>query len=288
MTSENENKIAANQNPPYMRFLGASMRHALINILRRKRTLLAGAFVLLPVVIPLALAAFTQNSFGNDGNKIFVKMLEELYLKALAPLLALYFGATLIGEDIENRTIPYLLTRPIPRSALVIGRFMAYIVVIAGLFIPAIFLTFIACTSLGGFPLSAGNIKFMLHYDFAIISGLIAYGAFCVCLGTFFKRPAITGIITLFAWQRLANIVPGVVDFLTIEKYITALLPPLAEARQSIDLNMAGYAQYQKEEFLIGATKSSIMLLLITVAMIALSIFILRWREYSQAKAVEG
>ena len=79
---------SAIEKAPYMRFLGASMHHALVTTLRRKRTILAVVIALLPVVIPLLLTVFTEGAFGQEGNKLFVMLVEDIYVKALLPLLA--------------------------------------------------------------------------------------------------------------------------------------------------------------------------------------------------------
>ncbi|MFO7976099.1 MAG: ABC transporter permease [Candidatus Hydrogenedentota bacterium] len=272
---------------PYVRFLAAVTHHALVSTLRRKRTIMAGVVALFPVIIPLMLAVFTEGAFGHEGNKVFVNLIEGIYVKALLPLLGLFFGTMLIGEDIESQTIPYLLTRPLPRSALVTGRFMAYLVIATGLVVPGVFLTFAACTALGNLPFSADNLRLMLHYDGALIMGLMGYGAFCMTLGSYFKRPIVIGVGVLFGWQRLAMFVPGLIDFFTIEKYVTALLPPLAEARQAPTLRTT-LIEFQKKEFLIGAAKSTVALFIITAVLIAITVFIVRRREYSQAKAMES
>ncbi len=274
-------------NAPYLRFLAMSAHHALVTTLRRKRTILAGVVALLPVVIPLVLTVFTEGAFGREGNKIFVMLMEDIYVKALLPLLAMFFGIMLIGEDVESQTIPYLLTRPVPRSAMVLGRFASLLVIAAGLIVPGVFLTFAACTALGNFAFSGANLRLMLHYDGALLMGLLGYGAFCTWLGAFFKRPIITGVMALFFWQRLALYVPGLIDFFTIEKYVVALLPPLAEAREAPMLRTA-LAEYQKKLFLVGATKSAIALLVIASVLILLTVLVVRRREYSQAKAMES
>ena len=272
---------------PYARFLAAATHQALVSTLRRRRTIMAGVVALFPVAIPLILAVFTEGAFGHEGDKLFVTLIEGIYVKAILPLLALFFGTMLIGEEVESQTIPYLLTRPLPRSALVTGRFMNYMAITTALVVPGVFLTFAACTALGNFPFSASNVRLMLHYDGVLIMGLMGYGAFCMCLGSYFQRPIVIGVGVLFGWQRLALFIPGLIDFFTIEKYVNALLPPLAEARQTPTLRTA-LIEFQKKEFLIGAAKSTVALLIITAVLIAITVFIVRRREYSQAKAMES
>jgi ABC-2 type transport system permease protein len=279
--------VAVESVPSYFAYVRVAMGHALVTMLRRRRAILAGVVALVPVLVPLAMAFLSEGAFGGEGNKIFVKMIEYLYLKALVPLLALFFGAMLLGEDVENQTIPYLLTRPIPRFALVLGRFLAFVAVTAGLFIPSVFLTYTACTSLANFSFSGEGIKLMLHYDFVIVMALMGYGALCMFLGAFFKRPIIFGVMIIFPWQRLALYIPGVVDFFTIEKYVVALLPQLAEQREKIVVKTA-LMEFQKEQFLISAAKAGVVLACITLLLLGLTTLVIRWREYSQARAMEG
>ncbi len=272
---------------PYPRYVAAAAHHAALTMLRRKRTVLAGVIALAPVIIPLLLAVFTEGAFGHEGGRIFVTLVEDIYVKTLVPLLALFFGTMLIGEDVESQIIPYWLTRPVPRSAVALGRLTAFMLVTTALIVPGVFLTFAACTSLGNFSFSGAHLRLMLHYDAALVAGLLVYGAFCMWLGACFKRPIVVGIAALFGWQRLALYVPGLVDFFTIEKYVAAVLPPLPQARATPVFRTA-LAEFQKTQFLVGATKAAVVLLVITVVFIALTVVALRRREYSQAKAVEN
>lgn len=271
----------------YLGFVRTATAHGLITILRRKNAIFAGLVVLSPVIIPLAAAVLTRSAYGHEGNKMFVQMMEGFYLKALAPVLALFFGIMLIGEDVESQTIPYLLTRPLPRFALVLGRFVAFVLVSAGMLLPSVLLTFAACTVLGNFGLSAANAQLMLHYCGCLVMALMGYGAFCMFVGALARQPMIMAIVFMFGWQRLALYVPGLVDFLTIEKYVRALLPVIPTEREKIVMRTA-LAEFQKTEFLIGALKGGLVLVAVTAILLALTAFVIRWREYSQARAMEA
>jgi hypothetical protein len=45
-------------------------------------------------------------------------------LNLLAPLVGLVIGAAVLTEEVENRTITFLFTRPMPRAALLLGRWL--------------------------------------------------------------------------------------------------------------------------------------------------------------------
>jgi len=285
----NEYPETSRQQKPqrYLAFVGAMFTHALLMMLRRKRVILAAGLSLMPVIIPLSLAFLSTMAFAEDGNRVFVRLMEYLYLRALVPLLALFFGCMAIGEDVESQVIPYLLTRPLPRGAIVLGKFGAYWLVSSAIVGLSVLLTFAACTALGGLEFARNTMVMLAHYEAVASLALFGYGALAIFLGAAMKRPIIIGIVVIFGWQRFAYYMPGVVDFLTIEKYILALLPRLATQRESIVLKTA-FAEFQKQQLLIDAPKALASLLILSAIFLLCTSLIVRWREYSVARSLGG
>lgn len=271
----------------YANAVRASFGHALIMLLRRQRVLLAAGVTLLPVLIPLALAFLSKSQFSDDGNVIFIRLCEDVYINVLAPLLALFFATMLVGEDAETQTLPFMLTRPIPRSAWVLGRYAAFVVVAATIFSVSLFMTFAACTTLSGLDFTGQDLGFAGHYVAVGWAGLLAYGALTMFLGAYFKKPIVIGVLFLYGWQYLANLVPGVVDFLTIQKYTDALLPQLAESRHNVEIQTA-LLTYNKEIFMVSAPSAILTLAGVTLVFVVLSVYTIRQREYASARAAGG
>jgi len=281
------NQIAARNAPSFWRYVKASCSHALVMTLRRRSAVLAAAVSLTPVLIPLALAFLSEAQYAEDGSRIFRRMVEGLYLGAVTPLLGLFFGCMLIGEDIESQTIPYVLTRPIPRSALVIGKYLAFMTISVTVVLPAIALMFAACTALGSISFSAAGIKLLTHYCGVAIMSLVGYGALCMLFGTLFKRPIIVGVVVVFGWQRLALYVPGFIDFFTIEKYVQMLIGEGATLGTQ-PVTRSALLEFQKKVFLISASKALVALLFISCLLLACTVYVVRRREYTTARAVGG
>ena len=53
-----------------------------------------------------------------------------LTLQMMVPLAAVIGGAAVISEEIDDRTITYLLTRPIPRPSILLGRWLATLTIL--------------------------------------------------------------------------------------------------------------------------------------------------------------
>ncbi|HOZ49176.1 MAG TPA: ABC transporter permease [Candidatus Hydrogenedentes bacterium] len=269
----------------YRRCIMTSAGQQLLMLLRQKRIILATSISFVPILIPLALAFLSIGRYGNNGQDVFVQIIENIYVRAMAPLLALFFGSMLVGEDVEMQTIPYILTRPAPRSAWVLGKFAAYLMVTSGILATSIVLTFAACTALGGLEVNAASMKLLSEYISVDLFALWVHGALCTLLGALVKRPVVFGVVILFGWQRIATIVPGVVDFLTIEKYITTLLPPLAMVREAKIMKWFGL-DFPKQEYIISNYRATLTLLILIVAFLGFASHVVRRREYSSARAM--
>lgn len=268
----------------YAGFLGVAFAHAFTLMLRRSRLVLAAAIALLPVLLPVALVFLARAEVPVEGGGAFVRLMEQLYLSTLAPVLALFFATMLIGDDVEAQTIGYILTRPVPRSAWVAGRYLAYCVLCAGLLVASAGLVFAGCLALPAFALDAARVLLFAHYAGLLALAVLAYGALCLFLGTF-KRPIIYGVVLIFGWQRLAMQIPGLVDFLTVSKYIEALHPAEAEVRARMrDLATSAPAS-QKIAIEVGDAWALATLLLASAVFIILTVIAVRRREYPTTRA---
>lgn len=267
----------------YVYCFRASFGHSLMLMLRRQRLILAVVIAMLPVVIPLAMAFLSTANFAESGFDVFTKMAKEAHINVLAPLLALFFATMIVGEDVESRTIPLMLTRPMPRSAWVLGRFTAYQMVTTIILGVSMLLTFAASTALADLAFDRGGLWRLGTHEFAMFMALMANGALALLLGALTRRPIIIGVLVLYGWQRLALFVPGIVDFMTIIKYTNALLPTTAVATSAKAQEVL--TEFTKREFLVAAPKAALVLLVITGTFLVIAITVTRIREYATDRA---
>jgi ABC-2 type transport system permease protein len=202
----------------------------------RRSVLLAvllGGPVLLAVILRTVAAFFTSHFVVNgvqvNGLAIFGMMMWLLYIRFIVPILGVFYGTALIADEIEDKTITYLFTRPIPRRAVLFGKYLAYLVCTILLVLPSIVLVYFLIVTLGpgavsrigaiadGFP--------SLVVDLAMLSiGLAAYGAVFALVGTRLKRPLIVGLVFAFGWEPGVLLFPGYLKKLTVAYYLQALV----------------------------------------------------------------
>jgi ABC-type transport system involved in multi-copper enzyme maturation permease subunit len=90
----------------------------------RGRALWVGAIVALLPIGYAALTAAKQESGHASADSVFA------FVQLMLAVLPALFVASSIGEDIEDRTITYLWSRPIPRWSILVGKLIATVPVI--------------------------------------------------------------------------------------------------------------------------------------------------------------
>ena len=54
-------------------------------------------------------------------------MIWVFYLRFTVPVLGVFYGTSLMADEVEDKTITYLFTRPIRRGAVLFGKYLAYL-----------------------------------------------------------------------------------------------------------------------------------------------------------------
>ena len=196
-----------------------------------KRTIFMGLVVGAPVVIALflrlldALGApiFRVNGVTMPGPAIFGLIIWVFYLRFTVPVLGVFYGTSLIADEIEDKTITYLFTRPIPKGAVLVGKFLAYLACTIFVVLPSVVIVYLAIVPLRG---SLGGSFIDLVKDLALLSlGLAVYGAVFAFIGARFKRPLLVGLIFIFGWEQAALAFPGYLKKFTVAYYLQAMVP---------------------------------------------------------------
>jgi ABC-2 type transport system permease protein len=155
---------------------------------------------------------------------LFGLMIWLLYIRFIVPVLGVFYGTALIADEVDDKTITYLFTRPVRRGAVLVGKYLAYVACTALLVLPSIVLVYFLVVPLGGG--SIGESFPALIEDLGmLIVGLIAYGAVFAWVGARLKRPLVLGLVFAFGWEPAVLLFPGYLKRLTVAYYLQALVP---------------------------------------------------------------
>jgi ABC-type transport system involved in multi-copper enzyme maturation permease subunit len=237
--------------PPAPGYLTSSLRIFDLSVgemLWSRRTIFMLLVVGAPVVIALflrllvglGLPLFEQRSGGGPnairvtGPAIFGMMIWLLYLRFIVPVLGVFYGTSLMADEVEDKTITYLFTRPIPRGAVLIGKYLAYMACTGFVVLPSVVVVYLLIVPMQG---SLGSSFPDLLKDLALLAiGLAVYGAVFAFVGARFKRPLLIGLIFIFAWEQGALMVPGYLKRFTVAYYIQGLVPHAMPSNSIVSL----------------------------------------------------
>lgn len=210
-----------------------------------RRTVFMALVVGVPVIIAIALRALFElgapvmraGRAPIGGDVVFGLMMWGFFIRFAAPVLAVFYGTSLIADEIDDKTITYLFTRPIPRSAVLLGKYAAYVLCTIAVVLPAVVLVWLMIGPINGRLASSfvGLVK-----DLGILAaGLIAYGAVFAAAGALLKRPLVFGLAFVFGWETIALALPGFLKRLTVAFYLQSLVPQAMPADSSLGVLQA-------------------------------------------------
>jgi ABC-type transport system involved in multi-copper enzyme maturation permease subunit len=196
-----------------------------------RRSVFLGVLLGGPVVLAIALrvisvlysSGFHINGAMAGGGTIFGMMIWLLYIRFIVPVLGVFFGTALIADEVDDKTITYLFTRPIPRSAVLLGKYLAYLVCTGLLILPSVVLVYFLIVPIAGGSVGAAFPSLVKDLGMLVV-GLAAYGAVFALVGTRLKRPLVAGLVFAFGWEPGVLLFPGYLKRATVAYYLQALV----------------------------------------------------------------
>jgi ABC-2 type transport system permease protein len=199
-------------------------------LLGRRRTLLLVLLAGLPVLVAV-LARLGGGTAGSDT-------LFEVMVRTVLPLIALVFGTSALGSELEDGTAVYILAKPIPRWQVILAKAGVAGSLTAGLVVAATLVTGLLS---GG--LSTGSVGTAVGFAVAGAVAAFAYVVLFLAASVFTNRALILGLIYTLVWEgALAGILEGTRQFSLREATISlaaALAPAGSGIQGGLDLGGA-------------------------------------------------
>ena len=245
-----------------------------------RRTIFMGLVVGLPVLMALVVRLFDLagasgirvNNMAVNGPAIFGLMIWAFFVKFSVPVLGVFYGTSLVADEVEDKTITYLFTRPIAREAVLIGKYLAYLACTIFVVLPSIVLVWILVVPMGG---SLGANFLDLVKDLGIVAaGLAVYGAVFAFIGAYFKRPLLIGLAFIFGWETAVLAFPGSFKLFSVAYWVQGLVPHAMPNDSAASMLMA---IFRETPSLAGSLATMSFIL---VVFLGLAAWIVARREY--------
>jgi ABC-2 type transport system permease protein len=194
-------------------------RKALRDLLQPRKLVPVLGLVLLPLTVALIWRSLVPAGKFVPA-QVYDQLARSLVFGFILVLLACIFGTSVVSQEMEQQTIVYLLTRPLPRWRLLLARFLAALLATAFAAGLAALLLALGARGLhhwGQLPLTRDLLFLAL--------GSLAYGGFFLLLGTLLRRPLIFGLLYAFGIESWLPNLPGSFKMLSLMAYLWVLAP---------------------------------------------------------------
>jgi ABC-2 type transport system permease protein len=176
----------------------------------RRRTLLVALLCALPVVVALLVRASGR---ATDLDAVTATIVDRLVISTLVPLVALVFGTSALGSELEDGTAVYLLTKPISRWRIVVAK----VAVAAGLAVVVTAPAAFASAALLG--TGATWLPHALGYAAGTAIAASLYVMVFLALSLLTSRALAIGLVYVLVWEGiLAGLFAGTRTF-SIRQY---------------------------------------------------------------------
>jgi ABC-type transport system involved in multi-copper enzyme maturation permease subunit len=245
-----------------------------------RRTIFMALVVGSPVLVALVarivqsagIAPLRVNGVQVDAVSMFGAIIWILFLWFIVPVLGVFYGTSLIADEVDDKTVTYLFTRPVRRGAVVVGKYMAYLLCTTLVVLPSVMIVYFLMVPFRQIPASFIS----LVIDLGVLGlGLAAYGALFALVGAAVRRPLVVGLVFVFGWELVTLVMPGYLKRFTLAYYLQTLVPHAMPTGDTVSLLQgAVFREPPSVAVSIG------VLVLAIVASLALAARVVEQREY--------
>ncbi|MCC6791194.1 MAG: ABC transporter permease, partial [Thermomicrobiales bacterium] len=155
------------------------------------------------------------------GDTIFV----DLVIPTLLPLTVLVLATSAFGDEIEDRTLPYLVLKPVARLRLVVEKLIASVIVSGPIAMAGMAATY-ALIMRGDWN---DHLRLLGAITAAIAIATVAYSAIFMLVSLLISRALVAALIYSLIWESiLGRYVPGL-RYVSIRHFVRSVFAGIAE-----------------------------------------------------------
>lgn len=204
-------------------------RVTLRGLVGRRRTLLMLLLAAIPVLVGLLVRA------NRDGIDAVGGTLDALVVRIILPLIALVFGTSALGSELEDGTAVHVLTKPINRTTVVLAKVAVAGSLTAALVVPSTTIAALLLARPGADPGQTAALAI------GALVGSYVYAAIFVALGVVTSRGLILGLGYALIWEGvLAGLLPGSQVF-SVREYVRGIASALSPGVLESVVGSAGF-----------------------------------------------
>lgn len=189
-------------------------------LLSTRRGIATLALAWVPLLLTASLALARVASFDI---LLFQSLMVPLFLEVVLIFVTLVNATALIREEIDDNTLPYLLTRPISKPEIAVSKYAGFLVAVLILLLPPVALAYGVTEAYAGAGLSA-DLDVLAGFLAVTALGAAAYGSLFFLISVLLRKPLFVGLLFGFVWESVVGSLPGSVPKLSLIYYLRSIL----------------------------------------------------------------
>lgn len=173
-------------------------------------------FALIPVLFALI---FLIDSEGSTPIEFMATHFEEIIAPTIMPLAILVLATNALGNELEDRTMVYLVLKPLSRMRIVLEKYAAIVITATIMLWLGTLATFLVAMR-GD---AARNLDMLAAIWMSVFFAVIGYGALFLMISLLIPRALLAGILYSLLWETtFSRFIPGIRVF-SIRHYVQSI-----------------------------------------------------------------
>jgi len=217
-----------------------------------------GLFAATPILFGLI---FLLNSNATSPDTFLGGVFNQFMAPTVIPLATLILATATLGNELSDRTIVYLIIKPISTIRIVLEKFIGTFLVTSLALLVGLVITWLVVAAGPGNPSVAALGSMII----GALIGVAAYGALFLFVSLVVPRALLVGVIYVLLWESLlARFIPGI-RILSIRHFV-----------QSIFIHMLGDSDVKIAQ---SNTLISSLIVMVVLVVVSLGLSAMRLRQ---------
>jgi ABC-2 type transport system permease protein len=201
-------------------------------LLGRRRSVL----MLLLAAAPVLLGLLVVLNDGDLSADTLGATIDGFVVRVVLPLIALVFGTSSLGAELDDGTAVPLLTKPIDRWSIIVAKLVVAGTLTAALVVPS---TLVSGVLMGG---SGGEeLRVTLAYGIANLIGSYLYVAIFLVLGVVTSRGLIIGLGYTLVWEAAVSDLLRGSQIFSVREYVSGIASAIEPAASDSLVGAGGF-----------------------------------------------
>ena len=151
------------------------------------------------------------------------EMFGGLLTFAILPIVVLAVATASLGNEVEDKTLAFLVLNPLPRWKIILAKYLASITIVG----PVLVISGFATT----YVALEGDLQAAIAVSVALLAGVMAYSSVFMWAGLMTSRGLAFSLLYVFVWEGLfSGFVSGIKN-LSIREYTVGIAPLIDDGR---------------------------------------------------------